>query len=82
MTNFKVGQLARSRVEGKVIQIRRIKFKDGERMLGVGRIAFTWVLLRIMISIEVLVGISYINQITTRLRPDHLHDRGFFISVK
>ena len=43
MTNFKVGQLARSRVEGKVIQIRRIKFKDGEWMLGVGRIAFTWV---------------------------------------
>ena len=24
-------------------QIRRIKFKDGEWMLGVGRIAFTWV---------------------------------------
>ena len=43
MTNFKVGQLARSRVEGKVIQIRRIKFKDGEWMLGVGRISFTWV---------------------------------------
>ncbi|MEG1089808.1 MAG: hypothetical protein RSE38_00700 [Acinetobacter sp.] len=43
MTNFKVGQLARSRVEGKAIQIRRIKFKDGEWMLGVGRIAFTWV---------------------------------------
>lgn len=43
MSSFKVGQLARSRVEGKVIQIRRIKFKDGEWMLGVGRIAFTWV---------------------------------------
>ena len=43
MTNFKVGQLARSRAEGKVIQIRRIKFKDGEWMLGAGRIAFTWV---------------------------------------
>lgn len=43
MSDFKVGQLARSRVEGKVIQIRRIKFKDGEWMLGVGRIAFTWV---------------------------------------
>ena len=43
MNDFKVGQLARSRVEGKVIQIRRIKFKDGEWMLGVGRIAFTWV---------------------------------------
>ena len=40
---FRVGQLARSRVEGKVIQIRRIKFKNGEWMLGVGRIAFTWV---------------------------------------
>ena len=37
MSNFKVGQLARSRVEGKVIQIRR------KWMLGVGRIAFTWV---------------------------------------
>ena len=43
MSDFKVGQLARSKVEGKVIQIRRIKFKDGEWMLGVGRIAFTWV---------------------------------------
>lgn len=43
MSDFKVGQLARSRVEGKVIQIRRIKFKNGEWMLGVGRIAFTWV---------------------------------------
>ena len=43
MPNFKVGQLARSRVDGKVFQIRRIKFKDGEWMLGVGRIAFTWV---------------------------------------
>ena len=43
MTNFKVGQLARSRVERKVIQIRRIKFKDGEWMLGVGRISFTLV---------------------------------------
>ena len=43
MTDFRVGQLARSRVEGKVIQIRRIKFKNGEWMLGVGRIAFTWV---------------------------------------
>ena len=43
MSDFKVGQLARSRVEGEVIQIRRIKFKDGEWMLGVGRIAFTWV---------------------------------------
>ena len=60
-----------------MIQIGRIKFKDGEWMLGVGRIAFTWVLLKIMRSIEVLFGISYINQITTRLRPDHLHDRGF-----
>ena len=79
MTNFKVGQLARSRVEGKVIQIRRIKFKDGEWMLGVGRIAFTWVLLKIMKSIEVLFGISYINQITARLRPAILNQRGFFI---
>lgn len=43
MSDFRVGQLARSKVEGKVIQIRRIKFKDGEWMLGVGRIAFTWV---------------------------------------
>ena len=43
MSGFRVGQLARSKVEGKVIQIRRIKFKDGEWMLGVGRIAFTWV---------------------------------------
>lgn len=43
MSGFKVGQLAISRVEGKVIQIRRIKLKDGELMLGVGRIAFTWV---------------------------------------
>ena len=60
MTNFKVGQLARSRVEGKVIQIRRIKFKNGEWMLGVGRIAFTWVLLKIMRSIEVLLGIIHI----------------------
>lgn len=24
-------------------QIRRIKFKDGEWMLSIGRIAFTWV---------------------------------------
>ena len=39
-------------------------------------------LLGIMKSIEVLLGISYINQITARLRPDHIHDRGFFISVK
>ena len=43
MNDFKVGQLARSRVEGKVIQIMRIKFKNGGWMLGVGRIAFTWV---------------------------------------
>ena len=43
MTDFKTGQLARSKKEGKVIQIRRIKFKDGEWMLGIGKIAFTWV---------------------------------------
>lgn len=29
-----------------MIQIRRIKFEDGEWMLGVGRIAFTWVFAR------------------------------------
>lgn len=43
MSDFKIGQLARSKQEGKVIQIRRIKFKDGEWMLGIGKIAFTWV---------------------------------------
>lgn len=41
--DFKIGQLARSKQEGKVIQIRRMKFKDGEWMLGIGKIAFTWV---------------------------------------
>lgn len=40
---FKVGQLARSKKEGRVIQIRRIKIKDGFEMLGVGRKSFTWV---------------------------------------
>ena len=43
MTDFKIGQLARSKKEGKVIQIRRIKFKDGESMLGIGKTSFTWV---------------------------------------
>ena len=43
MSDFKIGQLARSKQEGKVIQIWRIKYKDGEWMLGVGKIAFTWV---------------------------------------
>ena len=79
MTNFKVGQLARSRVEGKVIQIRRIKLKDGEWMLALEELHSLGFSLKIVKSIEVLFGIIYINQITTRLRPDHLHDRGFFI---
>lgn len=43
MTDFKIGQLARSKKEGKVIQIRRMKFKDGEWMLGIGRKEFAWV---------------------------------------
>lgn len=40
---FKVGQLARSKQKGKVIQIRRIKIKDGFEMLGGGRKSFAWV---------------------------------------
>ena len=43
MTNFKIGQLARSKWDGKVIQIRRMEFRNGEWMLGIGKKSFAWV---------------------------------------
>lgn len=40
---FKIGQLAVSKREGCVIQIRRIEYRNNELMLGLGKRGTCWV---------------------------------------